>query len=101
MELDPEMTSEQRNRVSSLAAQEISDIDGALRSAVSTSWRKMARVIGSAMMEPRVSHIKQVPDLYYAERLRKLVESGEIEALGDTYSMRYCEVRFSVESSKT
>ena len=101
MELDPEMTSEQLERVSRLSAQDNSDIDKALREMVSGTLRKMARVIGGAMMDPSISHIKKVPDLYYAARLRKMIEAGEIVAVGNTQAMRFCEVKLADEKPKT
>ncbi len=34
-----------------------------------------------------------VPDIYYSERIRKLVEKGVLEAAGNLHYMRYSEVR--------
>jgi hypothetical protein len=67
-------------------------IDKALFANASTQWRKMARVIASAM-EDNFDLIKGVPDIFYAHRLRKFVENGQLESQGDLNHMRFCEVR--------
>ena len=37
--------------------------------------------------------IQSVPDLFYAERLRKLVQDGKLESQGNLHYMRFSEVR--------
>lgn len=34
-----------------------------------------------------------IPDVFYAQRVRTLVERGVLEAADDLSRMRYCEVR--------
>ena len=38
-----------------------------------------------------------IPDIYYAQRVRRLVAVGELESQGNLEYMRYSEVRLPVE----
>jgi hypothetical protein len=46
----------------------------------------------SAMQDLRGS-IKNVPDIYYAQRIRVLVKEGKLIAQGNLKRMRYSEVK--------
>ena len=48
----------------------------------------MAQAIGKLS-----ARIPDVPDIYYAQRVRHLVEIGKLESQGDLHYMRYSEVR--------
>jgi hypothetical protein len=91
---DPPLTSEQRQKVSSLLPVELSSIDQALLRHVSEDWRKIARVVGFAMSEP-VSRVPGIPDVFYAQRVRRLVEVGTLESRGDILAMGLGEVKFA------
>jgi Protein of unknown function/Domain of unknown function (DUF1835) len=69
----------------------ISFFDTLLMSQVSENWRKVARVVGMALLsqpEGRVS------DLFLAARVDALVASGRLERQGrSAVDMRHCEVR--------
>jgi hypothetical protein len=79
-------------RVAKLSQAEMALIDAALLSQVSDDWRKVARVVGMAMLlmpdRPR-----GVPDVFFAKRVGLLVESGQLESQGDLRRMRFTEVR--------
>ena len=89
---DPDLTPDQMELVAKLTKAMINDIDDALLSNTSNMWRKVARVVGTTMsdFEPR---IKGIPDVYYAGRIRALVEKGLLESQGDLKRMRYSEIR--------
>lgn len=89
---DPPLTTEQQERVSKLTVEEIQAIDEALMRNADVQWRKVARVVGSAMGQVQ-NRIPDVMDLYYAQRLRRLVESGLLESQGNIDFMRFSEVR--------
>jgi len=97
-ELDGEMTSEQKAQVSMLTADQIQAIDQALMSNIVSNWRKVARVVGTAMGQ-QSDRIPGIPDLYYSERVRELVLRGVVEAQGNLAAMRYSEVRLPAEVS--
>ena len=89
---DPELNEEQRSLVEKLTESQLAEIDRALLQNVSSRWQKLAKIVGVTMsaLENRVPGI---PDIFYAERLREFIRSGEIEAEGHIQSMRYCELR--------
>ena len=89
---DPELSTEQRMLVDNLTAADLERIDQALLNNVTTRWQKMAKIIGITMQE-LPDRVPDIPDIFYAERLRGMVKTDEIEAEGHMYSMRYCELR--------
>ena len=70
-------------------------IDEAIIANASTQWRKVARVIGSAMMD-RSATVPPVPDIFYAERVHNLVAAGKLESQGDVDFVRLSEIRLPV-----
>lgn len=93
---DGPMTAEQILAVEKLSKEEIEEIDKALMSNVVRHWRKLAMVIGVTMSKLPDGMVG-VPDVFYAERMRKLVDAGHVESQGDLSRMRFCEVRLPAE----
>ena len=89
---DPEFSADQAKLVACLSEEEKEKIDQAVLSHTSTSWRKIARVVGTAAIELKERY-QDVPDIYFAQRVRKMVAEGVLEHQGYLESMRYCEVR--------
>ena len=96
---DEPPTAEQQSRIDKLTAEHIRLIDEAILENASTQWRKVARVIGSAMPASEDS-VPRVPDLFYAERVRHLVAAGKLESQGNLEYMRSSEVRLSANSGE-
>ncbi len=92
--IDPPLTDEQSELVSKLSEAELSNIDEALLSNISTQWRKVARVVGTTMSEQE-NRIKGIPDIFYAQRVARLVQKGLIESQGNIEAMRFSEVRIA------
>jgi hypothetical protein len=92
IEPDPPLTEEQRVDVDRLTPSQVRAIDRALLSNTSTKWRKIAFIVGTTMCD-EADALPNVPDVYLAERLRRLVNEGLLEAQGYLASMRYAEVR--------
>ena len=90
--LDPPLTAEQRARVSQLNEAEVVAIDQALVANLSKRWQKVAMVVGTTMQN-QPDRVSGIPDLFYAERVWKLVGAGSLEYSGELNSMRNCEVR--------
>ena len=91
-EPDGPPTEEQQERINRLTAEELQVIDGALLAGASLQFRKVARVVGEAMEVDRET-FKLVPDVFYASRVRKLVEEGRLVAEGNLDYMRFSEVK--------
>lgn len=92
MEPDPPLNVEQSMRVSRLKQQDLWEMDRVLLAHAAPTFRKVARIVGMAIGElsPR---IPDVPDIYYAMRVRHLVEVGKLESQGNLKFMRFSEVR--------
>jgi pimeloyl-ACP methyl ester carboxylesterase len=89
---DPPLDVEQSLRVSKLTQEDLWDIDREILTQSARSWRKVARIVGQAI-DKLSARIPDVPDVYYAQRVRHLVEIGKLESQGDLHYMRYSEVR--------
>ena len=89
---DPDLSPTDKKRVAQLAAAELGLMDDALMSQASTDWRKVARVVGMAMLS-MPDRPRGVPDVFFAKRVALLVESGRLELQGDLRRMRFSEVR--------
>ena len=87
-----EYTSIQQNQIDKLTSSELQDIDSALMSNTAKGWRKIARVVGTTMMELESTY-KGLPDLFYGQRMVDLVKKGKLLSQGDITRMRYSEVK--------
>ena len=89
---DPPLSPEEEAKVAKLTSKEIEAIDEALMSNAKPRWRKVAMLVGLAMGQLQ-NRTLGIPDLYYAQRVRKLVEAGRLESEGNLAYMRFSEVR--------
>ena len=89
---DQSLTVEQQAKVEALSVVELNAIDNALIENTTHHWRKVARVVMSSMqgLEGRV---KGIPDVFYGQRVKALVDSGQLESQGNLNRMRYSEVK--------
>ncbi|MEW8090736.1 MAG: DUF3658 domain-containing protein [Candidatus Thiodiazotropha endolucinida] len=92
MEPDGKLTPEQEQLVGQLTADEVREIDMALLSNASDKWRKVAKVVAMTMLE-LLPRINEIPDIYFSQRIRKLVGNKQLEARGNLSYMGYSEVR--------
>jgi Protein of unknown function len=89
---DPQLSPDEIARVAKLSEHDRCDIDAALLAEASVRWRKAARIVGGAMSR-QPTRVVGIPDLFYAQRIRSLVERGLLEADGDLTYMGRSEVR--------
>ncbi len=89
---DGPLNPEQSLHVSRLKQEDLWDIDRVLLAQSAPTWRKLARIVQMTMSElsERFPHVS---DVYYAQRVRRLVAVGELESQGDLEYMRSSEVR--------
>ena len=92
---DAELSQEDQEVVSLLQASDLQSIDAALLGDCASSWRKVARVVGTAMRALQDSH-PDIPTGYYAQRVALLVSAGRLESQGNLEYMRFSEVRLVV-----
>ena len=45
------------------------------------------------MLKRQAPELRGIPDIYYAQRVRRFVAEGALELEGDYINMRYSEVR--------
>jgi hypothetical protein len=67
-------------------------IDTCLMSFMSEQFKKVAFVIGQAMLELDREY-PALPDMFYASRIKHLAATGIIEAAGNLDRIRFSEVR--------
>lgn len=79
-------------RVSRLKQEDLWEIDRVLLAQSATTWRKVARIVGTTIGELS-DRFPNIPDVYYAQRVRRLVAVGELESQGNLEYMRHSEVR--------
>jgi hypothetical protein len=89
---DPPLTPEQEVRVSELNKADMNEIDQALISNTVVNWKKMSRVVSRAM-DNVSTELQDIPDIFFAQRLRYFAIKGNIEYRGNLAHMRYCEVK--------
>jgi len=86
------LTEEDEELVSLLGAPDLEVIDTALLAECASSWRKVARVVGTTMRKLQ-EDFPNLSDSYYALRVAELVASGCLESQGNLDYMRFSEVR--------
>ncbi len=89
---DPPLDAEEARVASSLSPEFIARIDAELLSHARPRSRKVAMLVGLAMSNEAV-RVPGLPDLYYSQRIRALVEKGALIAEGNLDCMRFSEVR--------
>ena len=92
VEPDSDLTPEQFELVGQLTVTEIQAIDTALFANTSDKWRKVARVVGTTI-QGLPNRVEGIPDVYYSQRVQKLVKVGLLESQGNLSCMRHSEVR--------
>ena len=93
---DAPLTPQEKAKVAQLTERELEAIDEALISNTYDRWRKVAMVVGLTMRQLE-SRVRGIPDSFYAQRVRRLVESGRLESQGNLEYMRFSEVRLRTQ----
>lgn len=96
IEFDSPMSNEQLDLVNNLTVKEIKAIDAALLNNSCQYFRKTARVIMAAMSDKPIT-ASGIPDVYYGERIKSLVENGLLVSEGNLSAMRFSEVKLPGE----
>jgi Protein of unknown function len=89
---DPSLTEDQALLIAALPAELVTQIDDALLAQATPRFRKVARIVGQ-VMQSFSDAASGVPDVYYAQRIAKLVNAGLLERRGNPLRMRFSEVR--------
>jgi hypothetical protein len=89
---DPPLTPEQAIHVSRLRQEDLWEIDRILLAQSGRAWRKVASIVEMTSDDLR-ARFPNIPDVYYAQRVRRLVAVSELESQGNLEYMRVSEVR--------
>lgn len=89
---DGPMTAEQEVVVATLSHEVIAGIDAGILANAKLHARKVGMIVGLTMMEPTL-RVRGLPDLFYRDRVKALVEDGKLVAEGNLDYMRFSEVR--------
>ena len=95
-EPDPDLTQSERALVEQLSSETIKEIDDLLLSHATVNWRKVARLVGFTFMDLE-NRLPGIPDVFYAQRVGKLVEEGRLESQGNLKYMAFSEVRLPAQ----
>jgi len=93
-DIDPDgpLTPQQQVVADAMSLELLRRIDAALLSHARKTNRKIAMLVGLTMMDPSL-RVPGLPDVFYAQRIRMLVDRGLLLADGSLGYMRYSEVR--------
>jgi hypothetical protein len=94
---NPPLTAEERAHVDSLTDADLQIVDAAILSEACNRWRKVARIAMriEGVLNGRYPNLSYI---FYAQRLRHLVERGLLESQGNPEYMRFSEARISTET---
>lgn len=90
---DAPMDADQQARAEALTPAQLEAMDRELLRASDVQWRKVARVVGTVMFSDWSGKPERIADVFYAQRVARLVRLGQLEAQGDLARMRFSEVR--------
>jgi Protein of unknown function len=91
---DSNPTTEEEFEIEKLDDYQRNEIDAVLLSCTSHEFRKVSRVVGSAMLQLK-SRFPEIPDIFYSLRIQHLVSNGLLVSQGNLKFMRYSEIRIS------
>jgi len=69
------------------------EIDLLLLANSSLIWQKVAKVVGSSMLQVNKQERENKNDIYFAKRVESLISKVLLEYKGDLSNMRNCEIR--------
>lgn len=89
---DRDLTEQEALLIAGLPAELVTRIDDAMLAKATPRFQKVARIIVE-MMRSFPDRPSGIPDVYYAQRIAKLVNAGLLESQGNLRRMRFSEVR--------
>ncbi|WP_084238379.1 DUF3658 domain-containing protein [Sphingomonas asaccharolytica] len=82
-----------------LVSAPIDHFDAALIANVSGEWQRMARIVGTTLMDQSETGVYQTSDLLLQARLVALAERGDLDWRGELWWMHKCELRLPNSST--
>ena len=75
-----------------LQERDLAQIDQSILSALGSGWKKAGFVTAGVMIAAPDEH-EDLPEAFYALRVRTLAQAGRIEAKGSLDDLKACEIR--------
>ena len=82
-----------------LVSAPIDHFDAALMTKVSGEWQKMAKIVGTTLVDQLETAVYQTDDLLLRARLVALAERGDLDWRGELWWMQKCELRLPRSSA--
>ena len=79
-----------------LVSAPIDHFDAALMANVTSEWQKMAKIVGTTLVDQLETGVYKTSDLLLRARLVALAERGDIDWRGELWWMQECELRLPV-----
>ena len=95
---DATLDQEARDAIARLDEKDLQKIDRAILSALSRDWKK-AGFITAGVMIAAPDEYEDLPEMFYASRIRALAEASRIETKGDALALKTFEIRLPAEAS--
>ena len=89
---------EARDAIARLDENDFLQIDRAILSSLSRDWKK-AGFITAGVMIAAPDEYEDLPEMFYASRIRALAEASRIETKGDALALKTFEIRLPSGSS--
>lgn len=89
---DRDLTDHEERLIAGLPAELVTRIDDALVAKATHRFQKVARIVVEVMQSFSATP-SGIPDVYFAQRITKLVKAGVLESQGNLRRMRFSEVR--------
>ena len=91
---DRKMNKEEIDFTSKLSIQKLNYIDELLLEVSTNQYKKVSIIIAYILNNPNI-HIKGIPDIFYIQRIKLLVNNGLLQSQGNLDSIRFSEIKLS------
>ena len=91
--LDGPMNATQQARADALTPGQLEAIDRQILRSSDVQWRKVARIVADLMLNDWPGKPDGMADVFYAQRVARLVQQGQLESQGNLRRMRFSEVK--------
>ena len=85
---------EARDAIARLGEHDLQKIDQAILSSLGREWKK-AGFIAAGVMIAAPDEYEDLPEMFYASRIRALAEASRIETKGDARALKTFEIRLA------
>ena len=91
---DGTLDQDARDAIARLGEQDLVKIDQAILSSLGRDWKK-AGFITAGVMIAAPDEYEDLPEMFYASRIRVLAEASRIETKGDARALKTFEIRLA------